>query len=37
VRWSDGVMVWCLVSDASQATLGDLKKLIEQRNPAATR
>jgi anti-sigma factor RsiW len=36
LRWSDGSMTWCLVSDAGEATLQDLKNLIEQ-HPAGTR
>ena len=35
LRWRDGAMNWCLVSDASDATLQELRRLIEQY-PAAT-
>jgi anti-sigma factor RsiW len=35
LSWSDGMMRWCLVSDAGEPTLIELKNLIEQ-HPAAT-
>ena len=31
VQWSDGKMTWCLVSDASEATLMGLQKVIERK------
>jgi anti-sigma factor RsiW len=36
LRWRDGGMMWCLVSDASSATLLELRQLIQSHDPAST-
>jgi len=36
LRWREGGMMWCVVSDASEATLVELRRLIESGDGAST-
>jgi anti-sigma factor RsiW len=37
ISWRDGEMRWCLVSDASDSTLQDLRKLLQEHAAGTTR
>jgi anti-sigma factor RsiW len=35
LSWRDGEMMWCVVSDASESTLQNLRRLIDERDASA--